>query len=499
MRLGPRVLMVFGLAIMILTAFASGTSATAPPYVTRAQFVRDLDVALGVAPVYPATPTFSDVPTTNPYYGYVEAAFQRGLIAGYSATVFGVDGLLTREQVAKIEVAALGDVSQALQQMSTRSRFTDDAHISAFARGYVNEAAQLGLVHGYPDGSFRPGAYVTTSDEAAFIRQLTAVISGTAAPATPAVIATVTVGKDPVGIAVDPATDRIYVLNQGSETVSVIDGATDKIVATVPVGYAPRLIGVDATTDTVYVTDVSTADGSNRVLVINGANDVVTSSIAIPSAGSALAVDPLTDNVDVFGAAGYGTPTYVIDAVKGILAATIPANRIYEGGSPLCCGTGPANVAFDAATGGILVTDGANITEIDGATGKEVALYSGPNDPSAIAVDSSTGHVYVAGYQNGCDGEALAVLGGPSLSVIHQFGFGGVCEGSNAVGVDSSTHAVYLVHSDQGSVTVLDGSTWLVTGTVTVGLYPTAVGVDPLTDRIYVVNTSSGTVSVIAG
>lgn len=54
------------------TAFAQGTSI----WETRADFILQLDRALGTQAVYPATPDFQDVSTSSPYYGYIEVAFQ---------------------------------------------------------------------------------------------------------------------------------------------------------------------------------------------------------------------------------------------------------------------------------------------------------------------------------------------------------------------------------------------------------------------------------------
>lgn len=481
MRPGPRLLLVLGFAIAMLTDFGGGASAAGPQYVTRGQFIRDLDIALGLTAVYPPTPTFSDVPKSSPYYGYVEAAYENGFIAGYSTTVFGINGLLTREQVAKIEVTALGDTSQALGQMSARSRFTDDAKISAFARGYVIEATQLGLVHGYPDGSFRPGAYVTTSDQTAFIHQLVVAIGGTTAPAHPAVIATIPVGKDPEGAAVDATTNRIYVANHGSDTVSVIDGATNKVIASILVGYQPNGISVDPQTDTVYVTDVSTTDGSNSVSVINGANDTVSGSITIPATGYGVAVDSLTDTVYVASDQG----TFIIDGANGTLSATVAAVG--------------HSVAVDPATDTIYVAGGltGSASAIDGATDEITTVKL--DCTLAVTVDSSIDHVYMTSGYCGADSE-VDIVAGTSLAIIHVVDIGA---GGAFIAVDDTTHVVYWTGQDNGmspsTVTVFSGSTWLVAGTVTVGLDAMAIGVNPSTHRAYAVNADSDTVSVISG
>jgi len=56
---------------------------------------------------------------------------------------------------------------------------------------------------------------------------------------TNAVIKTITVGSNPKSVAVTPDGARVYVTNQGSNTVSVIDTATNAVVATIAVGTLP--------------------------------------------------------------------------------------------------------------------------------------------------------------------------------------------------------------------------------------------------------------------
>jgi YVTN family beta-propeller protein len=49
------------------------------------------------------------------------------------------------------------------------------------------------------------------------------------------VIATIDVGVNPIGVAVNPTTNRIYVANDGDNTVSVIDGTTNTVIDTIDV------------------------------------------------------------------------------------------------------------------------------------------------------------------------------------------------------------------------------------------------------------------------
>ena len=77
------------------------------------------------------------------------------------------------------------------------------------------------------------------------------------------------------GIAVNEATDTVYVANTAANTVSVIDGRTCNATVTsgcgkaspvAEVGVSPRRVAVDEVTNTVYVTNA----GSNSVTMLNG-------------------------------------------------------------------------------------------------------------------------------------------------------------------------------------------------------------------------------------
>ncbi len=178
MRTVHRIAIAAFAVVATLATTGTGVFAAGNGQVTREQFVYDLDRAIGLQPVMPTTPDFTDVSPSNPYYGYIEAAYQKGYIQGLGNGLFGPTDFLTRAQMAKIEVTALGDTSAAQALMSQRSKFTDDAAIPSWARGYVLEASQLGLVRGYPNGKFVPGADITTSDESAFIQQFVSVLNG---------------------------------------------------------------------------------------------------------------------------------------------------------------------------------------------------------------------------------------------------------------------------------------------------------------------------------
>ena len=60
------------------------------------------------------------------------------------------------------------------------------------------------------------------------------------------VTATIAAGSGPDAVAVNPATNMVYVVNSNSNNVSVINGATNA-TSTVSVGYTPTAIAVNPT------------------------------------------------------------------------------------------------------------------------------------------------------------------------------------------------------------------------------------------------------------
>src|SRR5436309_1374350 len=69
----------------------------------------------------------------------------------------------------------------------------------------------------------------------------------------PTVFATVPVGNGPAGIAANSQTNRVYVANAASNTVSVVDSTRNVLVASVAVGRAPTGVAVNTATNRIFV------------------------------------------------------------------------------------------------------------------------------------------------------------------------------------------------------------------------------------------------------
>jgi subtilisin-like proprotein convertase family protein len=118
---------------------------------TRGQLAKivtlGLDIPIGPAP---ATPSFSDVPRSDPFFRYIEAAKLVGIVSGYADGTFHPNAEVTRGQLAKMIVHAAG---WDLIRPATAT-FNDVPPSNTFY-SEIETATCYGLVSGYADGSFR--------------------------------------------------------------------------------------------------------------------------------------------------------------------------------------------------------------------------------------------------------------------------------------------------------------------------------------------------------
>src|SRR5688572_1487815 len=105
------------------------------------------------------------------------------------------------------------------------------------------------------------------------------------------VIATVTVEKDPTGVAVDPVSGRVFVASYDTGGITVIDAATNEPEeATLPVGAVLTGVAVNAAARRLYAADA----GTGQVIVINLETGRVAARIGTGLQPYGLQPDPAT-------------------------------------------------------------------------------------------------------------------------------------------------------------------------------------------------------------
>jgi YVTN family beta-propeller protein len=254
------------------------------------------------------------------------------------------------------------------------------------------------------------------------------------------------------GVAVDPRTDMIYVLSPYAPTVinkapstgliSVINGRTNKITAKVPVGGAVA-VGVDATTNRIFV-----PGGGYTTFVIDGKTNKVIASVPNVIYPNGVAVDAKTDTAFVSGGDG---------AVGGMWAINGKSNKIpgaTVGETPTTVAAiGIAGIAVNSATGAVYVTvsgsAGLTVSAIHRGAKKiasTVTLAAYNLDPAAngIAVDTASGTVYAVAQGGTCSAVYAIDPTAHKIKIAGVLNISIPTEGDGGIAVDSNTDTVYI-------------------------------------------------------
>jgi hypothetical protein len=125
-------------------------------FTTRAQLAKMIVLA-EEWPIYTqGGPHFVDVPETDTFYGYIETAYSRGIVGGYSDGTFRPVANVTRGQLCKIVVLAEGWSTNTVGG----PHFKDVPATNPFYN-YIETAYNAVIISGYNDGTFGVGNSAT--------------------------------------------------------------------------------------------------------------------------------------------------------------------------------------------------------------------------------------------------------------------------------------------------------------------------------------------------
>jgi hypothetical protein len=135
------------------------------PTVSRAQMATYLVRAMGEGGNLPAYQGyFSDVTKGKWYTPWIERLRQLNLTSGFGDGTYRPDRDATRAEIAAMIVLGLGHSPVA----PTGTVFSD-VKAGFWAAGYIEKLAQLGLVSGYKDGTFKPDKALVYPEIVAFV------------------------------------------------------------------------------------------------------------------------------------------------------------------------------------------------------------------------------------------------------------------------------------------------------------------------------------------
>lgn len=141
--------------------------------ITRAEFSKIIISALNLDEeayaLFDVPSAFKDVASNHWAKGYIELAYEMGIINGYDDGTFRPDRPIRRDELTAILVRTFNTEGM---NISSELDFTDKAQIPSWAKEAVAKALVLGLVSGYPDGAFRPSELTTRAQASTFVGRM---------------------------------------------------------------------------------------------------------------------------------------------------------------------------------------------------------------------------------------------------------------------------------------------------------------------------------------
>lgn len=280
--------------------------------------------------------------------------------------------------------------------------------------------------------------------------------------------ASIPTGSTPVAIAINTLTNRIYVANSADDTVTWYDN-TSKVGGTIAVGVNPCAVAVDMTANKIFVAN----QDDDTVSEIDG----VTHAVTVHNVGTkpvAIAANPATRFVYVSNETSNNVS--VIDHISGALVNVDVVNS-------------PAALVVNTITDKAYVAKPAvdRVTEIDGSL-LTIRDFAVGTTPSALSINQATNKLYVA--NQGSDNVTVVTLPAGTLATV------AVGVKPVSVLVNQTTNKVYVVNQSSETTTIIDGLT-LATSPVVVGSKPVALAVNQSSNKIYVVNQADDDVTEI--
>jgi YVTN family beta-propeller protein len=344
------------------------------------------------------------------------------------------------------------------------------------------------------------------------------------------VVGSAPVGDLPWGVAVNLSTQRVYIANFGSDTLTVLNSQTLAQVATINLGAGARPTFVRVLSNQRVVVALY---GMSGFAVIDAEHNTLERIVTAPRPGAwGLAVDPArvrvfvsfrdADSVQLFdgannwatpsgglvapcGASGspyglsYGPGNRLIAVCASVYGASVDTAVSYEvtdasaliersrnsldpGGA-----NGGGGVTLNVNSGNTFVTNSlaGTVSVIGALSNRVVATLTTGGDPFGAVADPVAGLVYVGDRA------------GNRLLVIRDDYVAGMA-GGNGIAVDPANGYLYVTSRDNARMLMVNGTTHQTIATAQLGEYPWGIALNPATGRVYAASYDTGKVYVSA-
>jgi PQQ-dependent catabolism-associated beta-propeller protein len=284
-----------------------------------------------------------------------------------------------------------------------------------------------------------------------------------------------------------PSSTLIFITNERSGTITVIDSTTDKIIDTIPVGGRPRGIRIGGSGRFAYVAVSApfkdqTAKGFDRVIVLDTSTGKIHKSIDVGADPEQLAVDPDERHVYVSNEDD-GTAT-VVDIETGAPVAVLVTGIEPEG----------VTSSPDGRWVYVMAETSSTVTVIDAEKQKVVNTFLVGTRPRDAAFSPDGRRAYISA-EIGKDLSVVDVATHTVIETVWAIDEVGVAPVGVVVSPDGKR--IYLANGRGNSVSIFDAESFDLIKTIAVGQRVWGIGLTPDGKKLYAANGLSNDVSVI--
>ena len=300
-------------------------------------------------------------------------------------------------------------------------------------------------------------------------------------------------GKNPEAMAVDAQTHMLYIAHEGPGLVVAFDPLRGVVRCRVMLGDVATDIQVDSTTHRVFVASDGYRSNQANLFILDGATGKTLATLRTGLGDNGIALD--TQRHIVYVSCSSQGVVYMFTVQAGWQQGPVQASttQLHIGSHPQGLGVnsrlGRLYVA-DIATHTLSIVDESNLHVL---TTLQVAQT--PLQP--LRIDETTGRVYIV-----CaGGQEVDVIDGKKNTVLARIPVLPYPEG---IAFNTATGQLYVanegdneggrIHDSGNSITVIDGKTLNVLGTLPVGKAPDGVEADPVLHLVYVAVEDSNAV-----
>jgi YVTN family beta-propeller protein len=307
------------------------------------------------------------------------------------------------------------------------------------------------------------------------------------------------VEAEPHALAINPVTNKVYVANFESSTISVINGSDDKVISQIKTAKeGPWQVVVNTDTNMIYV---HTSEDYG-LTIIDGALDRIISNITdvgstLTSSDAPVLTVGVSEGTNRVYVTQFPNTFIQIDGKSNMVANSTTMEELLipvDGMSPTVLQTPWEDDRLFAFHNTVfpnyllyVIDITSNTTGIFGTITNTIPL---DHPPLAISINPNNDLVYAVNSYN----NTVSVID-PYVGIsIEDIKVGDYPYG---IAIDSSANLIYVSNRNDDTVSVINGTDNKLITNIPVGKMPTGMAVNSHTGLVYIANSASDTVSVI--